>query len=114
MNPLSNAFESKTSLCSIIQNSGYAGLREISKHTNPVNTKVLVKNDDKRTRRSREKIVDAKKKYVQKLKNQKQFTSKGKSLAYYKGSAGTQDENETPSKSFLCSQAANMSINSQE
>ena len=114
MNPLSNAFESKTSLCSIIQNSGYAGLREISQNTNPVNTEVLVKNDEKRTRRSRDKIVDSKKKYVRKLKNQKQFSSKGKSLATYKGSAGTQDENETPSKSFLCSQAANMSLNSQE
>lgn len=62
MHPLTNSFESKASLCSIIQNTGYAGLRELSQNTNPVNTELLVRNDGKRTRRSREKIVDTKKK----------------------------------------------------
>lgn len=60
------------------------------------------------------KIVYTKKKNVERLNNQKQFLSKGKNLATYKGPAGAQDENETPSKSFLCSQASNMSIHSQE
>ena len=115
VHPLTNSFESKASLCSIIQNTGYAGLRELSQNTNPVNTELLVRNDDKRTRRSREKIVETKKKNVQRLRNQKQFASKGKNLATYKGAAGAEkDENEAPSKSFLCSQASNMSIHSQE
>ena len=89
-------------------------MRELSQNTNPLNTEVLVKNDDKRTRRSRDKMVYKKKKDIQRLKNQKQFSSKGKNLANYKGSAGTQDENETPSKSYLCSQPLNMSINKSE
>ena len=60
------------------------------------------------------KIVYTKKKNVERLKNQKQFLSIGKNLATCKKPAGAQDENETPSKSFLSSQASNMSIHSQE
>ena len=100
-------------MTSIIQNSGYSGLREISQNTNPVNTERLVKEDDRRTRRSQDNMIDAKKKKIEKLKAQKQFSSKGADLGLYKGQKGSQnpsDENIAPSDTYLCSQASNMSI----
>ena len=100
-------------MTSIIQNSGYSGLREISQNTNPVNTEKLVKEDDRRTRRSQDNMIEAKKKKIQKLKAQKQFSSKGAELGLYKGQKGSQDpsdENLPPSDTYLCSQASNMSI----
>ena len=94
-------------LSSIVQNAGYSGLREISKNTNPANTECLVKSDDTRTRRSRDNMVEVKKKKIQKLKNQKQFSS----LSTYRGGKGTDNENVAPSKSFLCTEPHNMSLN---
>ena len=108
------AFEAKTSLTSIIQNSGYAGLRELSQNTNPINTEKLVKDNDRRTRRSRDNMTKVKQKKLEKLKSQKQFSSKGANLGLYKGRKGKNnpsDENIAPSESFLCSQTSNMSVN---
>ena len=58
-------------------------------------------------------MIDAKKKKIEKLKAQKQFSSKGADLGLYKGQKGSQnpsDENIAPSDTYLCSQASNMSI----
>ena len=99
------------SLSSITQNAGFSGLREISRNTNPGNNESLVKTDDNRTRRSRDNMVEVKKKKVQKLKNQKQFTSKGAGLSTYKGSKGDDSQNIAPSKSFLCTNTHNLSLN---
>ena len=110
----SNAFEAKTSLTSIIQNSGYAGLRELSQNTNPINNEKLVREDDRRTRRSQENMENVKKKKIEKLKSQKQFSSKGANLGLYKGPKGKHDESDeniAPSNSYLCSQPSNMSAN---
>ena len=114
INIQSNAFEAKTSLTSIIQNAGYAGLRELSQNTNPINNEKLVREDDRRTRRSQENMTDVKKKKIEKLKSQKQFSSKGANLGLYKGPKGKHDESDeniAPSNSFLCSQTSNMSVN---
>ena len=78
-----------------------------------MNTERLVKEDDRRTRRSQENMIDAKKKKIQKLKAQKQFSSKGAELGLYKGQKGSQDpsdENMAPSDTYLCSQTSNISI----
>ena len=112
INVLSNQFEAKTSLTSIIQNAGYSGLREISENTNPVNTKKLVNDDDRQKRRSQDNMVNVKKKKIEKLKNQKQFAKKGSNLGLYKGQKGKtddSDENIAPSETFLCSQPTKMS-----
>ena len=114
INVLSNSFEAKTSLTSIIQNAGYSGLREISENTNPINTKKLVNEDDRQKRRSQDNMVNVKKKKIEKLKNQKQFAKKGANLGLYKGQKGKTDhpdENLAPSESFLCSQPSKMSTN---
>ena len=113
INIQSNAFEAKTGLASIIQNAGYSGLRELSQNTNPVNTQKLVKEDDGRTRRSRDNMIESKKKKIEKLKAQKQFSKKGANLGLYKGQKGSHDpadENIAPSSSYLCSQTSNMSL----
>ena len=107
----SNLFEAQMALSSITQNAGFSGLREISENTNPGATDSLVKTDDTRTRRSRDNMVEVKKKKVQKLRNQKQFTSKGASLSTYKGSKGDDSENVAPSKTFLCTKTHDLSIN---
>ena len=110
----SNAFEAKTSLTSIMQNSGYAGMRELSQNTNPINNEKLVREDDRRTRRSQENMENVKKKKIEKLKSQKQFAAKGANLGLYKGSKGKNDESDeniAPSSSYLCSQTFNMSAN---
>ena len=98
-------------LSSIIQNAGNSGLREISDNTNPANTQSLVKSDDTRTRRTRDNIVEVKKKKIQKLKKQKQLSSKGAGLSTYRGKKGNDDENTAPSNSFLCTEAHNLSLN---
>ena len=98
-------------LSSITQNAGYSGLREISANTNPGNDEALIKRDDTRTRRSRDNMVEVKKKKVEKLKKQKQFTSKGGNLSTYRGSKGDDSQNIAPSKSFLCTDTQNLSIN---
>ena len=97
-------------LSSISQNAGHSGLREISENTNPANTDALVKSDDTRTRRSRDNMVAVKKKKVEKLKKQKQFTSKKGGLATYKGGKADNSENIAPSKSFLCSKTSNLTL----
>ena len=112
INIQSNAFEAKTGLASIIQNAGYSGLRELSQNTNPINTQKLVKEDDGRTRRSRDNMIESKKKKIEKLKAQKQFSKKGANLGLYKGQKGKtddSDENIAPSETFLCSQPTKMS-----
>ena len=107
----SNRFEASLALGSITQNAGYSGLRELSQNTNPIATKSLVKRDDDRTRRSRDKIVDNKKKKVEKLKNQKQFTSKTAGLSTYKGNKAVDNtENTPPSKAFLCTKPRKLSL----
>ena len=66
------------------------------------------------TRRSRDNMTEVKKKKIEKLKSQKQFSSKGANLGLYKGQKGKNtpsDENIPPSDSFLCSQTSNMSVN---
>ena len=111
INVTSDSFEAKMALSSITQNAGYSGLREISANTNPGNNEALVKIDDTRTRRSRDNMVEVKKKKVEKLRKQKQFTSKGANLSTYRGSKGDDSQNIAPSKSFLCSDTQNLSIN---
>ena len=107
----SNHFEAKLALASITHNAGYSGLRELSQNTNPVATSTLVKRDDDRTRRSRDNMVETKKKKIQKLKNQKQFTSKAAGLSTYKGDKATANtENTAPSKTFLCTKARKLSL----
>ena len=107
----SNRFEASLALGSIIQNAGYSGLRELSQNTNPIATNSLVKRDDDRTRRSRDNIIDNKKKKVEKLKNQKQFTSYTAGLSTYKGKKAVDNtENTPPSKAFLCTKARKLSL----
>ena len=58
-------------------------------------------------------MIDSKKKKIEKLKAQKQFSRKGPNLGLYKGQKGSHDpsdENIAPSNSYLCSQTSNMSI----
>ena len=107
----SNHFEAKLALASITHNAGYSGLRELSQNTNPVATSSLVKRDDDRTRRSRDNMVETKKRKIQKLKNQKQFTSKAAGLSTYKGDKAVENtENTAPSKTFLCTKARKLSL----
>ena len=107
----SNHFEAKLALASITHNAGYSGLRELSQDTNPVATSSLVKRDDDRTRRSRDNMVENKKKKIQKLRNQKQFSSKTPELSTYKGDkAADNAQNTAPSKAFLCTKAKKLSL----
>ena len=94
-----------------MQNIGYEGLiTEFSQGTNPINQQSLIAKDSKRTRRSQDKMTDVKKKKIEKIKNQKQFNSKGASLSKYRGQTNENDENKPPSADFLCSKTLNMSL----
>ena len=95
-------------MASMQQNVGYSGmLQEISPNTSLVNSQTLVNSDMTRTRRSQENMPKVKKNRLQKLYQQKQY--QGKSLTQYRGKK-KQDENETPSESFLCSETKNMAL----
>ena len=108
INVESNHFEAKMAMASIQQNVGYSGmLQEISPNTSLVNSQTLVNSDMTRTRRSQENMPKVKKNRLQKVYQQKQY--QGKSLTQYRGKK-KQDENETPSESFLCSETKNMAL----
>ena len=111
INILSNSFEAKMSQGSIMQNIGYGGmLTELSQETSNVNLQSLISKDDKRTRRSQDKMKEVKIKRVEKLKKQKQFSAKGSGLTKYRGDSGQIDENTPPSKDFLCSKTEKMNL----
>ena len=94
-----------------MQNIGYDGLvTELSQGTNPTNQQSLIAKDSKRTRRSQDKMTDVKKKKIEKIKQQKQFSSKGASLSKYRGQSNENDENKPPSADFLCTKTLNMSL----
>ena len=94
-----------------MQNIGYEGLvTELSQGTNPVNKDSLISKDAKRTRRSRDKMTEVKKKKIEKVKRQKQFNTKGASLSVYRGKSNENDENKPPSADFLCSKTLNMKL----
>ena len=96
---------------SIMQSIGYEGMmNELSQGTSKVNLQCLVSKDNKRTRRSQDKMTEVKIKKVEKLKKQKQFNSKGTSLTKYRGKSGQNDENVPPSADFLCSQTKKMNL----
>ena len=95
-------------MASMQQNVGYSGmLQEISPNTSLVNSQTLVNSDMTRTRRSQENMPKVKKNRLQKVYKQKQY--QGKSLTPYRGKK-KQDENETPSETFLCSATKNMAL----
>ena len=111
INIQTDSFEAKMSQGSIMQNIGYDGLvTELSQGTNSINQQSLIAKDSKRTRRSQDKMTDVKKKKVEKIKQQKQFSSKGASLSKYRGQSNENDENKPPSADFLCSKTLNMSL----
>ena len=111
INIQTDSFEAKMSQGSIMQNIGYEGLiTEFSQGTNPINQQSLIAKDSKRTRRSQDKMTEVKKKKIEKIKNQKQFNSKGASLSKYRGQTNENDENKPPSADFLCSKTLNMSL----
>ena len=94
-----------------MQSIGYEGMMtEFSQETAPVNLQSLISKDNKRTRRSQEKMTEVKIKKVQKLKAQKQFNTKPTGLAKYRGKSGENDENTPPSADFLCSKAQKMNL----
>ena len=66
--------------------------------------------DSKRTRRSQEQMPDVKKKKIQRLKNQKQYSKKGAGLSKYRGNSGENDENMPPSDDFLCSKTQKLKL----
>ena len=111
INIQTDSFEAKMSQGSIMQNIGYDGLvTEFSQGTNPTNQQSLIAKDSKRTRRSQDKMTDVKKKKIEKIKQQKQFSSKGASLSKYRGQSNENDENKPPSADFLCTKTLNMSL----
>ena len=109
INIRSDLFEAKMAMGCMQQNIGYSGmLEEISPNTSLVNSQTLVKADDTRTRRSQENMTQVKQKRLQKVYNQKQYQGKG--LTAYRGKRKSNDENEPPSATFLCSKTQNMAI----
>ena len=111
INIQTDSFEAKMSQGSIMQNIGYDGLvTELSQGTNTTNQQSLIAKDSKRTRRSQDKMTDVKKKKIEKIKQQKQFSSKGASLSKYRGQSNENDENKPPSADFLCTKTLNMSL----
>ena len=85
-------------------------MNELSQGTSKANLQALISKDNKRTRRSRDKMTEVKIKKVEKLKKQKQFNSKGSTLTKYRGKSGQNDENKPPSADFLCSKTKKMSL----
>ena len=94
---------------SIMQSVGYDGMMtELSQGTSGRNQQSLISKDNKRTRRSQENMTKVKVKKVERLKNQKQFNSKGAGLSQYRGKSSQNDENMPPSADFLCSKTKKM------
>ena len=109
INILTNSFEAKMAQGSIMQSVGYEGMMsELSQGTSHMNQQSLISKDNKRTRRSQENMTEVKIKKVERLKNQKQFNSKGAGLSQYRGKSGQFDENTPPSADFLCSKTEKM------
>ena len=93
----------------LMQSVGYEGMMaELSQGTSHMNQQSLISKDNKRTRRSQENMTEVKIKKVERLKNQKQFNSKGAALSQYRGKSGQTDENTPPSADFLCSKTSKM------
>ena len=96
---------------SIMQSVGYEGMiTQLSQGTSSQNQQSLISKDSKRTRRSQEQMPEVKKKKIQRLKNQKQYSKKGAGLSKYRGNSGENDENMPPSADFLCSKTQKLKL----
>ena len=111
INIQTQSFEAKMAQASIMQSVGYEGMiTELSQGTSSLNQQSLISKDSKRTRRSQEQMPEVKKKKIQRLKNQKQYSKKGAGLSKYRGNSGENDENKPPSADFLCSQTQKLKL----